>query len=68
VAGFEQRRLEEAASNLFCADVRRLCEPDENGVRGLLDELLNGLEAELPAFSNAITNTYFSLAEMERVT
>jgi len=63
-----QRHLEEAASNLFCADVRRLCEPDENGVRGLLDELLNGLEAELPAFSNAITNTYFSLAEMERVT
>ena len=62
----KQKRLEEAASNLFRADVRQLCDPDENGVRGLLDELLNGIEAELPAFSNAITNTYFSLAEMER--
>jgi uncharacterized alpha-E superfamily protein len=64
----KQRRLEEAASILFCADVGRLCEPDANGVRMLLDELLNGLDAELPAFSNAITHTYFSHAEMERAT
>jgi uncharacterized alpha-E superfamily protein len=64
----KQKRLEEAASNLFRADVVRLCDPDANGVRMLLDELLNALEAELPAFSNAITNTYFSHAEMERST
>jgi uncharacterized alpha-E superfamily protein len=64
----KQRRLEEAASNLFGADVGRLCEPDANGVRVLLDELLNALEAELPAFSNAIAHTYFSHAEMERST
>jgi uncharacterized alpha-E superfamily protein len=64
----KQRRLEEAASNLFRADVRRLCDPDANGVRALLDELLIGMEVELPAFSNAITHTYFSHAEMERAT
>jgi uncharacterized circularly permuted ATP-grasp superfamily protein/uncharacterized alpha-E superfamily protein len=63
-----QKRLEEAASNLFRADVGKLCEPDSSGVRVLLDELLNALEAELPAFSNAITHTYFSHAEMERST
>jgi uncharacterized alpha-E superfamily protein len=62
----KQRRLEEAASNLFHADVRRLCDPGANGFRTLLHELLMGMEVELPAFSNAITHTYFSHAEMER--
>ena len=65
----KQRRLEEAASNLFRADVGRLCAPDTNGVRVLLDELLSGMQGELPTFSNAITHTYFSHAEeMERAT
>ncbi len=64
----KQRRLEEAASNLFGADVGELCDPGANGSRSRLDELLVGMEAELPAFSNAITHTYFSHAEMERAT
>jgi uncharacterized alpha-E superfamily protein len=59
----KQRRLEEAASNLFREDVGRLCLPGANGIRVALDELLSRLEEELPAFSNAITHTYFSHAE-----
>jgi uncharacterized alpha-E superfamily protein len=65
----KQRRLEEAASNLFRADIDRLCLPDTNGVRVLLDELLSRMEEELPTFSNALTHTYFSHAEeLERAT
>ncbi len=64
----KQRRLEDAASNLVHADVRWLCEPGPNGLRLQLDDLLNALEVELPAFSNAITNTYFSHAETEQST
>jgi len=64
----KQKRLEEAASNLFRADVRMLCEPGAGSPRERLDELLAGLEAALPAFSNAITHAYFSHAEAERTT
>jgi len=65
----KQRRVEEAAANLFRQDVNELCLPDSNGVRFLLDELLSRMEEELPNFSNAITHTYFSHAEeMERTT
>jgi len=64
----KQKRLEEAASTLFHADVRRLCEPDPDGCRAQLDELLAALDAALPAFSNAITHAYFSHAEAERAT
>ncbi len=63
---FKQRRLEEAASNLFLDDVRMLCEPDTNGRRETLDELLAVLDAALPAFSNALTHAYFSHAEAVR--
>jgi len=63
---FKQRRLEEAASNLFMADVRMLCEPDINGLRETLDELLAVLDAALPGLSNAITHAYFSHAEAVR--
>ena len=64
----KQKRLEEAASHLFRADVRTLCEPGAGGPREQLDELLAGLDAALPAFSNAITLAYFSHAEAERTT
>jgi uncharacterized circularly permuted ATP-grasp superfamily protein/uncharacterized alpha-E superfamily protein len=64
----KQNRMEEAASNLFRADVRMLCEPRAGGPRERLDELLAGLDAALPAFSNAITHAYFSHAEAERTT
>jgi hypothetical protein len=61
--------LEEAASNLFSTDIGKLCVPDKNGVRVLLDELLSRMEAELPTFSDAITHAYFSHAEeLERAT
>jgi uncharacterized circularly permuted ATP-grasp superfamily protein/uncharacterized alpha-E superfamily protein len=64
----KQERFEEAASNLFHADVRKLCEPRAGAARERLDELLSALEAALPALSNAITHAYFSHAEPERTT
>jgi uncharacterized circularly permuted ATP-grasp superfamily protein/uncharacterized alpha-E superfamily protein len=64
----KQERFEEAASNLFHADVRKLCEPRAGATRERLDELLSALEAALPALSNAITHAYFSHAEPERTT
>jgi uncharacterized circularly permuted ATP-grasp superfamily protein/uncharacterized alpha-E superfamily protein len=64
-----QKRLEETASKLLSADVERLCVPDPSGVRVQLRELLGAVEGELPAFSDAITHTYFSHAEeLERST
>ena len=62
----KQERLEEAASNLFHADVRKLCEPRAGAARERLDELLIAFGAALPALSNAITHAYFSHAEPER--
>ncbi|HEX4137144.1 MAG TPA: circularly permuted type 2 ATP-grasp protein [Bryobacteraceae bacterium] len=63
-----QRRVEEAAVSLFDADVQVLCLPDADGTRMYLDHLLANMDALLPALSDAITNTCFSHAEMERVT
>ena len=62
----KQKTLEEAAANLVRADVRMLCQPGEGGIRERLDELLAATGAALPAFSDAVTNVYFSHAEMER--
>ncbi|HWE51917.1 MAG TPA: circularly permuted type 2 ATP-grasp protein [Bryobacteraceae bacterium] len=59
----KQNRLEEAASYLLGVDVGELC---ANPL--LLDELLTNLESALPAFSDALTNIYFSHALMERAT
>ena len=64
----QQQRLEEAAAKLFHADVFALCTPGEGGARESLDELLIAMDHALPAFSNAITHTYFSHAELERIT
>jgi uncharacterized circularly permuted ATP-grasp superfamily protein/uncharacterized alpha-E superfamily protein len=64
----KQQRVEEAASDLFLADVCMLCEPGNGGPRERLDELLAGVDAALPAFSNAITHAYFSHALAERTT
>jgi uncharacterized alpha-E superfamily protein len=63
-----QRRVEEAAAALFEADVRALCQPGADGTRMYLDHLLATMDAVLPALSDAITNTWFSHAEMERAT
>jgi uncharacterized circularly permuted ATP-grasp superfamily protein len=62
----KQERLREAASDLFHADVRKLCESAGGAPREQLDELLAALESALPALSNAITHAYFSHAEPER--
>jgi uncharacterized alpha-E superfamily protein len=64
----KQRRLEEAAADLLGADVRVLCEPEEGGSHEALDQLLAATGAALPALSDAITQVYFSHAEMERAT
>jgi uncharacterized circularly permuted ATP-grasp superfamily protein/uncharacterized alpha-E superfamily protein len=63
----KQKRLEEAAADLFRADVGMLCQPLEGGIRLPLDDLLAATGAALPALSDAITNVYFSHAAMERV-
>lgn len=64
----KQKDLEEAAANLFREDVRMLCQPGESGIRERLDELLAATGATLPALSDALTNVYFSHAEMGRAT
>jgi uncharacterized alpha-E superfamily protein len=64
----KQRQMEAAAARLLHADVELLCESRTNTNRIELDSLLEDLDAALPAFSEAIANTYFSHAEMERAT
>ena len=61
-----QKRLEEATSELFRADVSALCGPADDSPRDELDRLLAAVDAALPALSNAITHTYFSHAQSER--
>ena len=61
-----QERLEETAAILFRADVNILCQPGEGNIRPELDELLAATGSALPALSDAITNVYFSHAEMGR--
>ena len=63
-----QHKFEQAGTALFTADVETLCQPDSSGHRTKLDHLLSGLASALPAFSDAITNIYFSHAEMTRST
>jgi uncharacterized alpha-E superfamily protein len=64
----KQRQMEAAAARLLNADVELLCEARVGNTRARLDGLLEELEDALPAFSEAIANTYFSHAEMERAT
>jgi uncharacterized circularly permuted ATP-grasp superfamily protein/uncharacterized alpha-E superfamily protein len=64
----QQRQMEMAAAALLEADVELLCEARSGARRTQLESLLEGLGTALPAFSQAIANTYFSHAEMERAT
>jgi uncharacterized circularly permuted ATP-grasp superfamily protein/uncharacterized alpha-E superfamily protein len=64
----KQRQMEAAAARLLQADVELLCEARTEANRAQLDSLLEDLDTALPAFSEAISNTYFSHAEMERAT
>jgi uncharacterized alpha-E superfamily protein len=65
---YKQKHLEDMAANLFHAEVQALCQFESGGIRYRLDKLLGDLAAALPAFSDAVTHTYFSHAEMERST
>lgn len=62
----KQNRVETVAANLFDADVFDLCRPEPDGSRWHLDNLLAAMDIALESFSDAITNTWFSHAEMER--
>jgi uncharacterized circularly permuted ATP-grasp superfamily protein/uncharacterized alpha-E superfamily protein len=62
----KQKRVEDSAANLFSSDVQALCQPGSGGQRLYLDSLLAAMEIVLPAFSDALTNTWFSHAQMER--
>ncbi len=62
----KQNRVEEVGANLFSADVQELCRADASGLRWHLDNLLGAMDLALASFSDAITNTWFSHAEMER--
>ncbi len=62
----KQKSVEDAASTLFRADVRMLCEPGPDDIREALDQLLAATGTALPALSDALTNVYFSHAEMGR--
>jgi uncharacterized circularly permuted ATP-grasp superfamily protein/uncharacterized alpha-E superfamily protein len=64
----QQKRVEEAAAQLFDADVLVLCQRMTHGIRLPLDEMLGKLENALLNFSDAVTHTYFSHAEMETPT
>jgi uncharacterized alpha-E superfamily protein len=63
-----QRQVEQAAANLFEMDVEALCRPNIDGTRAFLDRMLLALDSALPALSDAITNSWFSHAEMETAT
>jgi uncharacterized alpha-E superfamily protein len=62
----QQNRVEEAAARLLGEDVTALCAPGPDGNRDTLDGLLAASAAALPEFSDAITHTYFSHAELGR--
>ena len=62
----EQKHVEEVATILFNTDVRTLCRPNTKNIRAPLDAFLASLGAALPEFSDAISNTYFSHAQMGR--
>jgi len=64
----KQRQVEAAAARLLHADVEALCDAPAGSNRAQLDILLEDLGSALPAFAEAIANTYFSHAEMERAT
>jgi uncharacterized alpha-E superfamily protein len=64
----KQRQMEAAASKLLHADVEALCEARAVSNRTRLDILIGDLSAALPGFAEAISNTYFSHAQMERAT
>lgn len=62
----ESRMILSALTELRLADPAALARPDASGVRGPLRELLDSLNAALPALSDALTQTYLSHLQTSR--
>lgn len=48
------------------ADIQKLAQPDEDGVRGQLEDLLAYLEDDIPRLSDAISNHFLSHLQVSR--
>jgi uncharacterized alpha-E superfamily protein len=62
----EQRCMLRSLTDLRLADIDHLARPDDGGRRTELEKLLSRLAAELPAVSDAITQTYLSHLQTSR--
>ena len=62
----EQRLMLSSLTELRLADAEQLAQPDESGNRPLLQDLLTRLNANLPALSDALTQTYLSHLQTSR--
>lgn len=62
----EQRLMLAALTALRLADVERLAQPDAEGARPHLEELLGRLATELPSLSESITRHYLSHLQTSR--
>ncbi|MEI7688528.1 MAG: alpha-E domain-containing protein, partial [Planctomycetota bacterium] len=48
------------------ADIQKLSQPDEDGARSQLEDLLTYLEDEIPSLSDAISNHFLSHLQVSR--
>lgn len=62
----EQRLMLSSLTELRLAEADQLAEPDESGQRPRLQELLDRLSKNLPALSDALTQTYLSHLQTSR--
>ncbi|MBC7821371.1 MAG: circularly permuted type 2 ATP-grasp protein [Planctomycetaceae bacterium] len=62
----EQRLMLSSLTELRLADAEQLAQLDETGNRPLLQDLLGRLNANLPALSDALTQTYLSHLQTSR--
>lgn len=62
----EQRIALALVTAVQLADIQTLAQPDDDGVRGLLEELLASLEADIPRLSDAISNHFLSHLQVSR--
>jgi uncharacterized circularly permuted ATP-grasp superfamily protein/uncharacterized alpha-E superfamily protein len=61
-----QTQVEKTALRLFNMDMSFFAQPDEAAGRAVFDDLLAALNLSLSVFSDAITHTWFSHAEVEQ--
>jgi len=62
----EQRLILSSLTELRLAEPDELAKPDDTGIRTLLRDLLNRLNAQLPALSDALTQNYLSHLQTSR--